>query len=87
MLKREPFYIVAVFLIAVFMTAGCAKQDVVKKDEGIAPAPAARQANQPKSDVTPGHTGYSLDCTCPTGTESFINGTTAVCSGKDLLRF
>jgi peptidoglycan-associated lipoprotein len=53
MLKRESFYIVAVFLIAVFMTAGCAKQDVVKKDDGIVPAPAARQVDQPKSDVTP----------------------------------
>ena len=53
MLKRESFYIVAVFLVAVFMTAGCAKQDVVKKDEGIVPAPAARQVDQPKSNVTP----------------------------------
>ena len=53
MLKRESFYIVAVFLIAVFITAGCAKQDVVKKDDGIVPAPAARQVDQPKSNVTP----------------------------------
>lgn len=41
MLKRVSFYVVSVFLVAVFMTAGCAKQEVVKKDEGVAPAPVA----------------------------------------------
>lgn len=49
MLKRVSFYAVFVFLIAVFMTAGCAKQDVVKKDEGIAPVPVAKHIDPPKS--------------------------------------
>ena len=53
MLQRVSFYIVALFLVAVFMTAGCATQDVVKKDEGIVPAPVAKRADQPKSSVTP----------------------------------
>lgn len=53
MLKRESFYVVALFSVAMFMTAGCAKQEVVKKDEGIAPAPVARQVDQSKSNVTP----------------------------------
>ena len=53
MLKRESLYIVAVFLVAVFMTAGCAKQEVVKKDEGIAPAYVAKQADPTRFDVTP----------------------------------
>lgn len=51
MLKRESFSIAAVFLIALFMTAGCAKQEVVKKDEGFIPAPVARQVDQPMSNV------------------------------------
>lgn len=49
MLKRVSFYAVFVFLIAAFLTAGCAKQDVVKKDEGIAPVPVAKQADPSKS--------------------------------------
>jgi len=53
MLKRESFYIVAVFFVALFITAGCAKQEVVKKDEGFAPAPVARQIEPLKSTVTP----------------------------------
>ena len=54
MLKRVSFYAVFVFLTAVFMTAGCAKQDVVKKDEGIAPVPVAKHVDPPKSnDVAP----------------------------------
>lgn len=53
MLKRESYYIVTVFFVVVFLTAGCAKQDVVKKDEGIVPAPVAKLAEQPKSSVTP----------------------------------
>lgn len=53
MQKRVPFYGVSVFLLAAFMTAGCAKQHVTKKDEGIAPAPVARQIEQqqPVSDT------------------------------------
>lgn len=50
MRKRESFYLVAVSLVVIFTTAGCAKQDVVKKDEGIAPA---RKVETPKPDVTP----------------------------------
>ena len=58
MLKRVSFYAVFVFLIGVFMTAGCAKQDVVKKDEGIAPVPVAKHVDPPnssdsKASVTP----------------------------------
>jgi peptidoglycan-associated lipoprotein len=53
MLKRVPFYVAALYLVAVFMTAGCSMQDVVKKDEGIVPAQAANKTGQPKSGVTP----------------------------------
>lgn len=53
MFKRNTFYIVAVFYVALFMTAGCATQNVVKKDEGIAvPVPVAKQADQPKPGAT-----------------------------------
>lgn len=52
MLKRVSFYAVFVFLIAVFMTAGCAKQDVVKKDDGIVPGPVAKQADPHKPTET-----------------------------------
>ena len=51
MLKRASFYVVFVFLIAAFVTAGCAKQEVVKKDEGIAPVPVVKQVDSPKSNV------------------------------------
>jgi len=47
MVKRASFYVVFVFLVSAFMTAGCAKQDVVKKDEGI--LPVAKPVEQPKS--------------------------------------
>lgn len=58
MFKRVSFYAVFVSLIAVLMTAGCATQDVVKKDEGIVPAPVAKQvepprSSEPKASVTP----------------------------------
>jgi peptidoglycan-associated lipoprotein len=49
MLKRVPMYAVALFSVALFMTAGCATQDVVKKDEGIVPAPVAKRADQTRS--------------------------------------
>ena len=49
MSNRVSFYAVFVSLIAVFMTAGCAKQDVVKKDEGITPATVAKNVDPPKS--------------------------------------
>jgi len=53
MVKRVPLYVVALFTVALFMTAGCATQDVVKKDEGIVPAPVAKRAEQPVTKITP----------------------------------
>ena len=53
MLKRIPFYTVALILVALFLTAGCAKKDIVKKDEGVAPAPVTGQADQQVSGKTP----------------------------------
>lgn len=49
MIKRVSFYAVCVILIAAFLTAGCAKQDVVKKDEGIAPVPVAKHVDPSKT--------------------------------------
>lgn len=51
MLKRVSFYVAFVFIVAVFMTAGCASREVVKKDEGI--APVAKQAEPPKTSSKP----------------------------------
>jgi peptidoglycan-associated lipoprotein len=70
MLKRVSFYAVFVFLIAAFMTAGCAQQDVVKKDEGIAPVPVAKQvdhtnSNGPISSVTPTKQAAAVPATQP----------------------
>lgn len=58
MLKRVSFYAVSVCIFAVFLTTGCAKQDVVKKDEGIVPVAVAKnvdppQSTEPKNSVTP----------------------------------
>lgn len=53
MFKRKSFYAVAVLFVAMFMTTGCATQNVVKKDEGIVPASVAKQADQSKSNATP----------------------------------
>lgn len=44
--KRVPFYGVSVVLIAAFLSAGCAKQGVVKKEEAVAEAPTVRQVDQ-----------------------------------------
>lgn len=52
MQKRVPFYVVSMFLIAAFTAAGCAKQDVVKKDEGISPAQVTRQSDPPTTNRT-----------------------------------
>jgi peptidoglycan-associated lipoprotein len=52
MLQRISFKAVFVFIIAMFMTAGCAQQAVVKKDEGIAPAPVVKQVEATKSNET-----------------------------------
>jgi len=53
MQKRESFYVATVFLVAVFMAAGCATQDVVKKDEGLVPLAAANQVDRSKSNSVP----------------------------------
>jgi peptidoglycan-associated lipoprotein len=52
MLKRISFYAFFVSFAAMFMTAGCAKQDVVKKDEGIVPPSIVKQTEPPKSNIT-----------------------------------
>ncbi len=52
MLKRTSFYVFAVFSVAMFMTAGCATQDVVKKDESIVPSAVDKKSDQSKSTVT-----------------------------------
>ena len=51
MFKRLSFNAVFAVIVAMFMTAGCAKQAVVKKDEGI-PAPVVKQVDPPKSTDT-----------------------------------
>jgi peptidoglycan-associated lipoprotein len=58
MLKRVSYCAVFVFLIAVFMTAGCAKQEVVKRDEGVVPVAVANkveplESNESKANGTP----------------------------------
>lgn len=58
MLRYFSINAVVVVLVAVVMTAGCAKQDVVKKDEGIVPVvdvkkiESATKSNETKSDTT-----------------------------------
>jgi peptidoglycan-associated lipoprotein len=47
MQKKIPLYGVTVVLIAAFMTAGCAKQEIVRKDEGIAPATVVTRVEPP----------------------------------------
>lgn len=49
MLKRVSFYAVFVSLVATFQMTGCARQDVVKKDDGVAPATVAKQVDPAKS--------------------------------------
>jgi len=53
MLKRIPLSVVALLSVALLMTAGCATQDVVKKDEGLVPAPVAKRAEQPVPKAAP----------------------------------
>lgn len=53
MLKRQSFSVVALFYAAMFLTAGCATQNVVKTDESGATAPLAKPAGQPRSDAAP----------------------------------
>jgi peptidoglycan-associated lipoprotein len=52
MQKRQSFYVVALFSVALFMTAGCAMQEVVKMDEGVVPASVAKKADQSNSSLT-----------------------------------
>jgi len=52
MQKRISFHAVFVIIIAVFITAGCAKQEVVKKDEGIAPTQTVKQDDSKKPAAT-----------------------------------
>ena len=67
MYKRVSFYAVFVFLVAaLFMTAGCAKQDIVKNDEGIASPPVAKPVDSPKSnDAKPSATPAKQAVTTP----------------------
>jgi peptidoglycan-associated lipoprotein len=51
--KRTSFYGVAMFSVAIFMTAGCATHNVVKQDESIVAASNAKQIDQSKSNVPP----------------------------------
>ncbi len=52
MLTQKLNLIACAFLISVMMTAGCAKQEVVKKDEGIAPPPVTKQTTQTAAPAT-----------------------------------
>lgn len=49
MLKHQSLYCIALFSVAMFMTAGCAMQKVADKDDGIVPASTARKVEQPGS--------------------------------------
>lgn len=55
MYKHAPFYCVSIVMMAAFIAAGCAKQEVVKQDEGIAPPTVSRQVEQPQAhaDMAP----------------------------------
>ena len=58
MLKRIPL-----FVVALLMTAGCATQDVVKKDEGLVPAPVAKRTEQPVAKVSPPQEAMTVPAT------------------------
>jgi peptidoglycan-associated lipoprotein len=58
MQKFAPHHVVSLFLVTLLVSAGCAKHDIVKKDEGLTPAPVVSQSEpsksgQPVSSVTP----------------------------------
>jgi peptidoglycan-associated lipoprotein len=58
MIKITMRNAVCLLFVVVFMAAGCAKQDVVKKDEGIVPSAVARQnesdkKGEPKINAAP----------------------------------
>ncbi|MDD2735930.1 MAG: peptidoglycan-associated lipoprotein Pal [Desulfuromonadaceae bacterium] len=50
MQKFMPNRIVSLFLVTLLLSAGCAKQNVVKKDEGFTPTPVVRQSDPSKTD-------------------------------------
>ena len=53
---------VALLFVAMFMTAGCAKQEIVKKDEGIAPAQVTKPVEQAKANpATPKQNTAAVD--------------------------
>lgn len=77
MLKHVSFKTVFVFLVAAFMTAGCAKQDVVKKDDGIAPATVAKPVDPAKSVEPKAITPPSKQTTTPPVSQSTSSQPTA----------
>jgi peptidoglycan-associated lipoprotein len=50
MQKFTPNHVVSLFLVSLLVSAGCAKHDVVKKDEGFAPAPVVSQTEPAKTE-------------------------------------
>ncbi|MBL0225609.1 MAG: peptidoglycan-associated lipoprotein Pal [Geobacteraceae bacterium] len=52
MIKRQSFYVAAAFSFALFMSAGCATQNAVQKEESIVPAPVVKTTEQSKPAVT-----------------------------------
>lgn len=65
MQKRASFYAVAVFSLAIFMTAGCATQDVVIKDEVAVSTPVAKQTDRQKSPSTSSRPDTTVPVTEP----------------------
>lgn len=74
MQKRNPFYGVVLFSVAISMMAGCASKEVVKKDDGLSPAPVAKKAEAPKQAAQTGKQAAAA----PTA------ATTAAASGQDM---
>lgn len=52
MFNRIPLYVTALLFVAVIMTAGCATQEAVVKDEGITPARVTKPIDTSKSSAT-----------------------------------
>lgn len=73
MQKRNPFYGVVLFSVAISMMAGCASKEVVKKDDGLSPAPVAKKAEAPKQAAQTGK-----QAAAPAA------ATTAAASGQDM---
>ncbi len=66
MLKRVSFYVVALFFVAVFLTAGCAKKEVLKRDEGILPTQVTKPVEPTKRSAAPSKQDTALTGTQPT---------------------